>query len=73
MMHLRRNGGLPQRAHTPLLPTLLFVLVCPSPQVRENLMFACNMYGPGMSRARSEKRVDEVVASLGLESCQDTK
>lgn len=36
-------------------------------------MFACKMYGPGMSRASCEKRVNEVVASLGLESCQDTK
>lgn len=43
------------------------------PQVRENLMFACKMYGPGMSKIRCENRVDEVVASLGLESCQDTK
>lgn len=36
-------------------------------------MFACRMYGPGMSEAQCEKRVDEVVASLGLESCQYTK
>ena len=36
-------------------------------------MFACKMYGPGMSKARCIKRVDEVVTSLGLESCQDTK
>ncbi|CAM9549652.1 unnamed protein product [Pylaiella littoralis] len=41
--------------------------------VRENLMFACKMYGPDMSRAQCEQRVAEVVASLGLESCQDTK
>lgn len=36
-------------------------------------MFACKMYGPGMSRASCEKRVNEVVASLDLESCQDIK
>ena len=36
-------------------------------------MFACQMYGPTMSHAESESRVDEVIESLGLESCRDTK
>ncbi|CAM9546843.1 unnamed protein product, partial [Hapterophycus canaliculatus] len=41
--------------------------------VRENLMFACKLYGPRMSKDQREKRVDEVVASLGLDGCQHTK
>ncbi|CAN0222698.1 unnamed protein product, partial [Ectocarpus sp. 12 AP-2014] len=41
--------------------------------VRENLMFACKMYMPSMSRAECDHRVDEVLTSLGLESCQHTK
>ncbi|CAN0166070.1 unnamed protein product, partial [Ectocarpus sp. 8 AP-2014] len=41
--------------------------------VRENLMFACKMYMPNMSRAECDHRVDEVLTSLGLESCQHTK
>eukprot|EP00752_Nemacystus_decipiens_P009950 g8873.t1 len=41
--------------------------------VRENLMFACKMYNPSMSHADSNKRVDTVLASLGLEGCQHTK
>ncbi|CAN0151348.1 unnamed protein product, partial [Pylaiella littoralis] len=41
--------------------------------VRENLLFACKMYGPDMSQTQCEQRVDEVVANLCLQSCQDTK
>lgn len=41
--------------------------------VRENLMFACKMYSPSMSHADCNKRVDTVLASLGLEGCQHTK
>ncbi|CAN0324910.1 unnamed protein product [Scytosiphon promiscuus] len=41
--------------------------------VRENLMFACKTYGPSIPHAKCESRVDEVIASLGLESCQHTK
>ncbi|CAB1101457.1 ABC [Ectocarpus sp. CCAP 1310/34] len=41
--------------------------------VRENLMSACKMYMPSMSRAECDHRVDEVLTSLGLESCQHTK
>ncbi|CAM9919784.1 unnamed protein product, partial [Ectocarpus fasciculatus] len=41
--------------------------------VRENLMFACKMYSPALSRAECNKRVDKVLASLGLEGCQHTK
>eukprot|EP00904_Undaria_pinnatifida_P002690 jgi/Undpi1/12421/HiC_scaffold_5.g02093.m1 len=41
--------------------------------VRENLMFACKMYGPSLSRAECDDRVDEVLVSLGLDSCQHTK
>lgn len=36
-------------------------------------MFACKMYAPMKPQADCEKRVDEVVASLGLQSCQHTK
>lgn len=43
------------------------------PTVRENLLFACKMYGPDMSQTQCEQRVDEVVVNLGLEDCQDTK
>lgn len=52
------------------------LLSCPlneRAQVRENLMFACKMYTPMMPQADCEQRVDEVVASLGLQSCQHTK
>ncbi|CAM9952064.1 unnamed protein product, partial [Ectocarpus sp. 4 AP-2014] len=41
--------------------------------VRENLTFACKMYSPMMSRGVCNKRVDKVLASLGLEGCQHTK
>ncbi|CAN0443751.1 unnamed protein product [Pylaiella littoralis] len=41
--------------------------------VRENLTFASRMYDPVMSETQCKKRVDEIVASLGLESCQHTK
>ncbi|CAN0437423.1 unnamed protein product, partial [Ectocarpus sp. 12 AP-2014] len=41
--------------------------------VRENLTFACKMYSPMMSRGECNKRVDEVLVSLGLEGCQHTK
>ncbi|CBJ33450.1 conserved unknown protein [Ectocarpus siliculosus] len=41
--------------------------------VRENLTFACKMYSPALSRADSDKRVNKVLASLGLEGCQHTK
>ncbi|CAN0170684.1 unnamed protein product, partial [Ectocarpus sp. 12 AP-2014] len=41
--------------------------------VRENLTFACKMYSPMMSRGECNKRVDKVLASLGLEGCQHTK
>ena len=41
--------------------------------VRENLMFACKTYGPCMPHAKCESRVDEVISSLGLDSCQHTK
>lgn len=36
-------------------------------------MFACKMYGHDMAQADCNRRVDEVVASLGLQSCQNTK
>ncbi|CAN0100436.1 unnamed protein product [Scytosiphon promiscuus] len=41
--------------------------------VRESLMYACTMYSPSMSGAECSKRVDEALASLGLEACQHTK
>ncbi|CAM9583250.1 unnamed protein product, partial [Ectocarpus sp. 13 AM-2016] len=41
--------------------------------VRENLTFACKMYSPMLSRGECNKRVDEVLVSLGLEGCQHTK
>ncbi|CAM9446521.1 unnamed protein product [Ectocarpus sp. 4 AP-2014] len=41
--------------------------------VRENLMFACKMYSPALSRGECNQRVDKVLASLGLEGCQHTK
>lgn len=45
----------------------------PAPAVRENLMFACKLYSPELSQAKCDIRVDQVLASLGLESCQHTK
>ncbi|CAN0497205.1 unnamed protein product [Scytosiphon promiscuus] len=36
-------------------------------------MYACTMYSPSMSYAECNKRVDEVLASLGLQGCQHTK
>ncbi|CAM9811429.1 unnamed protein product, partial [Ectocarpus fasciculatus] len=41
--------------------------------VRENLTFASKMYSPLLSRGECHKRVDKVLASLGLEGCQHTK
>lgn len=41
--------------------------------VRENLVFACKMYEPSLPQEERDHRVDEVLASLGLESCQHTK
>lgn len=41
--------------------------------VRENLMLACKMYGASLPEADQNSRVDGVLSSLGLESCQDTK
>lgn len=40
---------------------------------RESLMYARKVYNPDLSETERESRVDEVVESLGLESCQDTK
>lgn len=36
-------------------------------------MFACKMYNSNLSQAERDDRVDEVLKSLGLESCQHTK
>lgn len=36
-------------------------------------MFACKMYGPTLSEEECNERVDDVLASLGLEGCQHTK
>lgn len=51
-------------------PTARHILVT---AVRENLMFACKMYNPDLAQGDCDSRVDEVLASLGLEACQHTK
>lgn len=36
-------------------------------------MSACKMYGPTLKQGQCDRRVDKVLANLGLEACQHTK